>query len=253
MKKLISLTLAALLLLSLVGCQLKEDTPPAGTTTSTTAAITTQAPVTTAPPAMTEPAFSVSYEKLQAPYGSSEEYASWLASLNLPETLPTDLLEYDYLRGYEDPDSPISEVPFQKTILISTSEELEFFFESLSTMELSPDIRQIYEEVDLSKQSILIISGYWPLLLDNFGLRTVVWQDEALIAVFEADGDGSCGDMEAMERSYAIAVDKADLPAGGNTEVYYSIEFSDPSQFPGYPNLYYPDNRYVFVPIDEEE
>ena len=157
MKKYIVFLLSTLLLLSLVGCQLKENTPPAGTTANTT-----QAPVTTAPPAVTEPALE--FKKIQQPYNGSAERAAWLESLDLPQTLPADTLEYDYLCGYGDPALEFPGLTFGKTLIISTPEELEFFYAHNPPPNriggiFPSDVQKILDEVDLTNQSILIVSG----------------------------------------------------------------------------------------------
>lgn len=253
MKKNIVFLLSILLLFSLVGCQLKEDAPPAGTTANTTAAITTAAPEAT------PSASSLEFEKLPKPYSGSTEHAAWLESLDLPETLPTDTLEYDYLCGYGDPALEFPGLAFGKTLMISTPEELEFFYEHNPPPNriggiFPSDVREILDEVDLTKQSILIVSGDWSQIID-MSLKTIAKHGDDLIVLLESQlADDQMASDALMYYSFVVAIDKEDLPDGAETEIYVCTEFPHHSLYGEYPErVAYPDNRYVFVPTDEEE
>lgn len=256
MKKIISLTLVcSFALLAFVGCQAVDDKLPANTTANTTAAITTQAPVTTAPPASTKPTFSVGYQSVQRPYSTQDEYVAWRDSLNLPATLTTDTVDYDYLCGYGDSNLENPELHFGMTLIISTPEELERFCYWDSSYVIFPeDVKEILEDVDLTQQSILVISGDWHCRIP-IEFKTIVRHDDAFLVMLESSHGDEDGASQAFKPySYVVAIDKADLPDGADTEIYTCLEFPNHSLYGEYPErVAYPDNRYIFVPIDEEE
>lgn len=169
MKKLICLTLATCLLLSLVACRLKESTPPDGTVANTT-----QAPVTTAPPVSVEPPAKVPGMRLayaereyrydfEMPTGDGkwyyESYESWL-NYRLKTRWPsTRSLDYEPLYTYCGAAEKWDEFQVSATALITSREELDLYFAYAFTDEAFSGARAQYArllEVDFSKHAVLI-------------------------------------------------------------------------------------------------
>ena len=245
MKKLISLTLAALLLLSLVGCQLKEDTPPAGTTTNTTAAITTQAPVTTTPPVVEKATFLV---ELRSP--STVGSASWIETL--PSTMPTTQI------AYETPSVAMAgllSMTSTTVAQIDSREKLDAYFSRPSQTEIDYDS---LKSIDFSTQTVFVITGYHSFII-GAELEQVISHDGALLVSYTTSYAGGV-QLSAIERWYDIlVVDNVDLPdVEGEIPVYVSVAYPNVTEpdtverFPSYPQSVGKPQRYVFVPVTAE-
>ena len=169
MKKLICLTLAVCLLLSLAACRRKESTPPDGTI-----AHTTQAPVTTAPPVSVEPPAKVpgmrlAYANRQYRYdfekpnrltgGSNRPYEEWVRDY-LKDHWPSGAsIGHEVLYTYCGAAEKWDEFQVSATALITSREELDLYFAYAFADEAFSGARAQYArllEVDFSKHAVLI-------------------------------------------------------------------------------------------------
>lgn len=246
MKKIIGLSLiAALLLLSLVGCFPIGGPTPANTTANTTIAGTTAAPVTTETP--TEPTLQL--KKISYPATSSDEYQTWYSSLNLPAEPPATEILYEILAG-SDQASTLS-CKFQATVMIQNQEELTGFFLDENGYPNEEGSQALYEQlcqVDFSQKALLFVS----VTRDGFPILTlnrIVKHEESLIVFYDSNLQGSAWSDAYATGCHIVLVDRAALPVtDGMLEIYYCVEHPNDSSLPGYPNVTCPDARYVFEP-----
>ena len=247
MKKTICLTLAALLLLSLVGCQRKEDAPPVGTTANTTAAITTQAPVTTESPETPR----LMIKETVPPYGMVlNDKASWL----MERGFPVSNVGFELLYSYNDAGLSFAQFSTRQTALISNREELDLFFAFAFSGEEYVGGREMYEQlktVDFSQKAVLIHGKSTPHLVE-YTLTNVSCNPLEIYLEYEADVRPN-HDMETSYWTCVLLLDRADLPTGRDTlPVCEWIEYDavEGTVTPSDPPIYHPDFLVSFVPAE---